>query len=230
MSRAARDGPPPPEDLLRLPGRSDPVLVAQGIPPHPAGHAPSAAVSGREADDRLRAIHAEQTRAPASLKAAQEEEVAVLAELHALGKSWFKIASYAPMERRRREAQRIRALVCRHRRVTDRHGFARAGRGKVGEQASLPPPSDCAATQKENSTMPSPRLIKRTVTEELYEDPACPLPDIDDDDNDAIAGDDSDDLIEAPRAARDKPQHSPGVSAAEAEGADDAELTGEEDL
>lgn len=78
--------------------------------------------------------------------------------------------------------------------------------------------------------MPNPRLIKRTITEELFEDDAssCRRPDIDDDDNDAIEGDDNDDLVEARSAGRSKLQDGPGLSAAEAGGADDAELTGEE--
>ena len=77
--------------------------------------------------------------------------------------------------------------------------------------------------------MPNPRLIKRTVTEEIYDDSACRLSDIDDDDNDAITGDDTDDLVDVPRAARGKVQNSPSESGAEAAGADDADLTGEED-
>lgn len=59
--------------------------------------------------------------------------------------------------------------------------------------------------------MPSSRLIKRTVTEEIYDDRACPVSDTDYDD-DAIA--DDDDLEDAeettpPRAARGKSKGSP---------------------
>ena len=78
--------------------------------------------------------------------------------------------------------------------------------------------------------MPNPRLIKRTVTEEIYDDRACPASDIDDDDDDAIADDDDlEDAAEPVRASRGKSQESASVSGAETAGADNAELGGEED-
>ena len=77
--------------------------------------------------------------------------------------------------------------------------------------------------------MPNPRLIKRTVTEEIYDDRACPASDIDDDD-DAIADDDDlEDAAEPVRASRGKSQESASVSGAETAGAAGADLAGEED-
>jgi hypothetical protein len=80
--------------------------------------------------------------------------------------------------------------------------------------------------------MPNPRLIKRTVTEEFYDDRSCPAPAIDDDDDDAITDDDDlDDAEETtpPRAARSKSKGSPTVTSVEGAETDGADLTGEED-
>jgi hypothetical protein len=170
------------------------------------------------------------TRARASLEAARREEAAVLAELHASGKPWFKIAAYAPFEKRYREAQRIRALVCRYRRVTDRHGILGAAREKPGKAASPTSPSSCSTAKQEKLTMPNSRLIKRTVTEEIYDDRACPVPNIDDDDDDAIADEDElEDAVEPVRSSRGKPHDSAGVSGAETAPTEGSDLTGEED-
>ena len=81
--------------------------------------------------------------------------------------------------------------------------------------------------------MPSSRLIKRTVTEEIYDDRACPVSDIDDDDDDAIGDDDDLDDADAeqdtpPRAARGR-QDRPSVGGTDAAGTDNTDLTGEED-
>lgn len=78
--------------------------------------------------------------------------------------------------------------------------------------------------------MPSSRLLKRTVTEEIYDDRACPVSDIDDDDDDAIADDDDlEDAAEPVRTSRGKAQESAHASGAEAGGTDDSDLGGEDD-
>jgi hypothetical protein len=204
--------------------------VAQAALSHPTAALPSAPDTGREAADRLRAVQAEVARARASLEAARREEAAVLAELHAAGRTWFKIASYAPIDQRRREAQRLRTLVHRYRRVTGRNGILGQGQEKPGGSMSAASPSTCSTTTKEILTMPTPRLIKRTVTEEIFDDHACPASDLDDDDDDAIADDDDlEDAIEPVRASRSKSQESANASGAETVGADSSDLTGEED-
>ena len=72
--------------------------------------------------------------------------------------------------------------------------------------------------------MPNGRLIKRTVTEEIYDDRACPVSDIDDDDDDeADAERDT-----PPRAARGR-QDRPSVDGTDAAGTDNADLAGEEE-
>ena len=77
--------------------------------------------------------------------------------------------------------------------------------------------------------MPSSRLIKRTVTEEIYDDRACPVSDIDDED-DAIGDDDDEDdeAIEI-QPARGKTKDGPTAHGAETAGTDDSGLTGEEE-
>jgi hypothetical protein len=78
--------------------------------------------------------------------------------------------------------------------------------------------------------MPNPRLIKRTVTEEIYDDRACPASDIDDDDDDTIADDDDlADAAEPVRASRGKSQEGASVSGTETAGTHSSGLTGEED-
>ena len=68
------------------------------------------------------------------------------------------------------------------------------------------------------------RLIKRTVTEELYDDRACPAPGIDDDD-DAVADDeDLDEGVEATRSFRGRSHEGASTSGADTAGSDDSNL------
>jgi hypothetical protein len=206
--------------------------VAQASPPHPAAGLTGPADSSRDAADRLRAVQAEVARARASLDAARQEEAAVLAELHAAGRTWFKIASYVPVGERKREAQRLRSLVHRHRPVTGRHAIRRAHTDGHGEPLPHESPSVCSTDVKENSTMTNPRLIKRTVTtEEIFDDRACLFSQVDDDEDDAVDEDDDDEAEQTapPRVARGKSQDSASMSGTETAGTDDPDLNGEED-
>lgn len=166
----------------------------------------------QEATERLRAARAEIAQAQARLKAALDEEAQALAELHESGKTWFAIAAYARLSQRAREAQRIRKVANRHRRVTGGHGILAAEPTKPGKRPRRPSPSSCSATHTEVSPMPEPRLIKRTVTEELYSDAACPAPVVDDSEHDAIDDDMDDEVVSAAGAA---PAPSDDISEAE---------------
>jgi hypothetical protein len=206
--------------------------VDRAAPPQPTTVLPSLAYPSREASERLRAVQAEVARARASLEVARREEALALADLHAAGRTWFKIASYVPVGQRKREAQRLRALAHRYRRVTDRHAIRRAQPANHGEAVPHESPSDSSADMKENSTMTNPRLIKRTVTEEIFDERARPVSQVDDDEDDAIDDDDDDAEAEEstpPRAARGKSHDSVSVSGAETAGTDDPDLNGEED-
>jgi hypothetical protein len=74
--------------------------------------------------------------------------------------------------------------------------------------------------------MPNPRLIKRTVTDELFEEAPCRRPDIDNDENDTV--DDDMDDAEPTGALRGKPHDNPTMGGIGAASTDDADLTGEE--
>jgi hypothetical protein len=192
--------------------------------PPPQSEAVKAAV------DRLRAARADVAQVKAALEAARLEEVAALVDLHEMGKSWFQVASYAPMADRKREVQRVRTRVHRFRGVTACNEILNQRRNKHGEAASPASPSSCSPIQKEEATMPHGRLIKRTVTEELFDDRACPAPPIDDDDDDAIADeDDLEDADEPAMAANGRTQDSASASGAETAGTEGTGLTGEEE-
>jgi hypothetical protein len=168
-------------------------------------------MASHEAKDRLRGAQAEIARAEASLAADRREEALLLINLHESGLTWFRIAAAnAPISERKREAERIRAIVSGHRRVTGCHGIRSAGRKKPGKRATTASPSICSNT-KEASPMTNERLIRRTVTtEEIFGTSAGPAPVIHDDD-DAIDDDIDDAGAEAMHAAR--PQHRDDVPA-----------------
>jgi len=134
----------------------------------------------REAHERLRASRARLATLvlEAVSAGARYDELARLSIRTIAGRS-------ATLAERRREVDRLRQLVCRHRSMTARHD--------IGSREFEPAPPTRA--RSEGKELPMERLIKRTTVEETFATDSVDkhrAPD-DDREDDDLEGDDADD-------------------------------------
>jgi hypothetical protein len=148
--------------------------------------------------ERLRVALARQARARQELADGRADEVAALAELRRLGLSWWKVASkLAPIQQRRRLAAQLRLHA--HRLRVSRCNTIRRDE-RLPDSPAAPP---AAPSSEEVNTMKNDtKLIRRTVTEEVFES-AVPDEDLDGADEDLDgAEDETDDAGPASPARR----------------------------
>ena len=76
--------------------------------------------------------------------------------------------------------------------------------------------------------MNAPRLLKRRTVEEIFDDRPCPVPEVDDDDNDAF-DDGDDDVVDHTHAGHGEPADKPAMNSGDLTGTDGTDLDGDDE-